>query len=83
MVSNIDHFEYILTNSELDAFSLESNLIKKHKPKYNIMLKDDKSFPYLKINYWGAVDGVTAIEGLINDLTGGENILDSAPKTSI
>lgn len=51
LVSNIDHFEYILTKSELDAFSLESNLIKKYKPKYNILLKDDKSFPYLKIDF--------------------------------
>ena len=51
LISNIDHFEYILTNSELDAFSLESNLIKKYKPKYNILLKDDKSFPYLKIDF--------------------------------
>ena len=51
LVSNIDSFEYILTNSELDAFSLESNLIKKYKPKYNILLKDDKSFPYLKIDF--------------------------------
>ena len=51
LVANIDHFDYILTNSELDAFSLENNLIKKYKPKYNILLKDDKSFPYLKIDY--------------------------------
>ena len=50
LVSNIDHFEYIITNSELDAFSLECNLIKKFKPKYNILLKDDKSFPYIKID---------------------------------
>lgn len=50
LLSNIDHFEYILTNSELDAFSLENNLIKKYKPKYNILLKDDKTFPYLKID---------------------------------
>lgn len=50
LVSNIDHFDYILTNSELDAFSLENNLIKKYKPKYNILLKDDKTFPYLKID---------------------------------
>lgn len=50
LVSNIDHFEYILTNSELDAFSLENNLIKKYKPKYNILLKDDKTFPYIKID---------------------------------
>ncbi len=50
LVSCIDHFEYIITNSELDAFSLECNLIKKYKPKYNILLKDDKSFPYIKID---------------------------------
>ena len=50
LVSNIADFEYILTNTELDAFSLESNLIKKYKPKYNILLKDDKSFPYIKID---------------------------------
>ena len=50
LLSNIYHFEYILTNSELDAFSLECNLIKKYKPKYNILLKDDKSFPYIKID---------------------------------
>ena len=50
LISNIDHFEYIITNSELDAFSLECNLIKKFMPKYNILLKDDKSFPYIKID---------------------------------
>ena len=50
LVSNICDFEYILTKNELDAFSLESNLIHKYKPKYNILLKDDKSFPYLAIN---------------------------------
>jgi len=51
LVSNIDTFDYIITNSELDAFSLECNLIKKHMPKYNILLKDDKSFPYIKIDF--------------------------------
>jgi excinuclease ABC subunit C len=50
LVSNVDHFDYILTNSELDAFSLECNLIKEYMPKYNILLKDDKSFPYLQID---------------------------------
>ena len=50
LVSNIVDFEYILTNTELDAFSLESNLIKKYMPRYNILLKDDKSFPYIKID---------------------------------
>ena len=50
MVNNIADFEYVITNSEIDAFSLENNLIKKYKPKYNILLKDDKTYPYLKIN---------------------------------
>jgi len=50
LVACIDHFDYILTNSEFDAFSLENNLIKKYKPKYNILLKDDKTFPYFKID---------------------------------
>ena len=49
LVSNIVDFDYILTPSEADAFSLEANLIKEHTPKYNILLKDDKSFPFLKI----------------------------------
>lgn len=49
MVSHIDHFEYIVTNSELEALILENNLIKKHTPKYNIRLKDDKTYPYIKV----------------------------------
>ena len=50
MVSNIEDFYYILTNTEEDALSLENNLIKKYKPKYNILLKDDKSYPYIRVN---------------------------------
>ena len=50
MVKNIVDFYYIITPSEIDALSLENNLIKKHKPKYNILLKDDKTYPYLKID---------------------------------
>ncbi len=50
MVSHIADFDYVIVNSEIDALSLENNLIKKHKPKYNILLKDDKTYPYLKIN---------------------------------
>ena len=50
MVQNIADFYYIITNSESDALSLENNLIKKHKPKYNILLKDDKTYPYVKID---------------------------------
>lgn len=51
MVSNIADFYYIIAPSEIDALSLENNLIKKHKPRYNILLKDDKTYPYLKIDY--------------------------------
>ena len=46
LVSQIDHMEYIITNTEVEALILESHLIKKHKPKYNILLKDDKKYPY-------------------------------------
>lgn len=49
MVSNIDHFEYIITDSEVEALVLENNLIKEHRPKYNTMLKDDKTYPYIKV----------------------------------
>jgi len=49
MVSKIDHFEYIITDNEVEALILECNLIKKHRPQYNVMLKDDKSYPYIKI----------------------------------
>lgn len=48
MISQIDHFEYIITDSEVEALVLESNLIKEHKPKYNTMLRDDKSYPFIK-----------------------------------
>lgn len=49
MVQNIAWFEYIITDSELEALVLESNLIKEHRPKYNTMLKDDKNYPYIKV----------------------------------
>ena len=48
MVENIADFNYIITASEIDALALENNLIKKYKPKYNILLKDDKTYPYIK-----------------------------------
>ena len=49
MVSNIAKFDYIMTDSEFEALVLECSLIKKHQPKYNILLKDDKGFRYIKI----------------------------------
>lgn len=49
MVAKIKEFEYIVTDSEVEALMLECNLIKKYKPKYNILLKDDKHYPYIKI----------------------------------
>ncbi len=49
MISLIDHFEYIVTDSELEALVLENNLIKEYSPKYNTLLKDDKTYPYIKV----------------------------------
>ena len=50
MVSLINRFEYIVTDSELEALVLENNLIKEHRPKYNTMLMDDKTYPYIKVH---------------------------------
>ena len=49
MVSNVETFEYIITDNELEALVLENNLIKENMPKYNILLKDDKTYPFLKV----------------------------------
>ncbi len=50
MVENIADFYYIITQTEIDALALENNFIKKYKPKYNILLKDDKTYPYIKVH---------------------------------
>lgn len=50
MVLNVDHFEYIVTDSEFEALVLENSLIKQHQPKYNILLKDDKGYSYIRIS---------------------------------
>ena len=58
MVSHIAEFEYILTDTEMEALILESQLVKKYMPKYNVLLRDDKSFPYIKVTvaeYWPRV----------------------------
>ena len=49
MVSHIHEFEYIIVDNEIEALILEANLIKKHRPKYNILLRDDKQYPYIKV----------------------------------
>ena len=49
MVSEVDHFTYIVTKTETESFILELNLIKKYDPKYNILLRDDKTYPYIEI----------------------------------
>ena len=51
MVSNIDDFDFVIVGNETEALNLESNLIKQNKPHYNILLKDDKHFPYIRIDY--------------------------------
>lgn len=51
LVSNIQEIEYILTKTEVEAFLLEASLIKKHRPKYNIRLRDDKTYPYIKLSW--------------------------------
>lgn len=50
MISLIDHFEYIVVDSDLEAFVLENNLIKEYNPKYNTLLKDSKTYPYIKVS---------------------------------
>ena len=50
MVSKVDHFDVIVAASEFEALVLECSLIKRHQPKYNILLKDDKGYPYLRLD---------------------------------
>lgn len=51
MVGHIDHFDFMITRSDAESFVLENNLIKEHSPKYNIRLRDDKSYPYVQVNW--------------------------------
>ena len=64
MVSNVDWFEYILCDSEFEALVLESSLIKQHKPKYNILLKDDKGYSYVRVSQgpWPRITQVKQVE---------------------
>lgn len=67
MVALIDHFEYIVVENEAEALILECNLIKKNMPKFNVLLKDDKTYPYIKINVKDDYPGVYITRRAIND----------------
>lgn len=67
MVSLIDHFEYIVTESEAEALILECNLIKKNMPKFNVLLKDDKTYPYIKVNLKAEYPDVYVTRRILND----------------
>ena len=67
MVSLIDHFEYIVTDNEAEALILECNLIKKNMPKFNVLLKDDKTYPYIKVNIKADYPDVYITRRKIND----------------
>ncbi len=67
MVSLIDHFEYIVVDNEAEALILECNLIKRNRPKFNVLLKDDKTYPYIKIDMKSDYPGIFITRRLIND----------------
>lgn len=67
MVSLIDHFEYIVTDNEAEALILECNLIKKNMPKFNVLLKDDKTYPYIKIDIKSDYPNVFITRRIQND----------------
>lgn len=67
MVALIDHFEYIVVDNETEALILECNLIKKNRPKFNVLLKDDKTYPYIKINVKDDFPNVYVTRRILND----------------
>ncbi|MEI7988117.1 MAG: excinuclease ABC subunit UvrC [Chloroflexota bacterium] len=67
LVSHIHHIEWIVVGSELEALILEMNLIKQHRPRYNVMLKDDKRYPYIKINWIDSFPKVTVTRNMEKD----------------
>lgn len=67
MVALIDHFEYIVTDNEAEALILECNLIKKNMPKFNVLLKDDKTYPYIKVNVKAEYPDVYMTRRKLND----------------
>ena len=67
MVALVDHFEYIVVDNEAEALILECNLIKKNSPKFNVLLKDDKTYPYIKVNIKDDFPNVYITRRLLND----------------
>lgn len=67
MVSHVEEFEYIVTDSEMEALILENNLIKEYKPPYNILLRDDKTYPYIKVTLAEDFPRVIKTRKVIND----------------
>ena len=67
MVSLIDHFEYIVVDNEAEALILECNLIKKNRPKFNVLLKDDKTYPYIKVDIKSDYPNVILTRKILND----------------
>ncbi|MFO7740852.1 MAG: excinuclease ABC subunit UvrC, partial [Anaerolineae bacterium] len=67
LVSEIDELEFIVTDSELEALILEANLIKKHRPRYNVRFKDDKRYPYIKVTVAAAYPKVTITRRIEQD----------------
>ncbi len=67
MVELIDHFEYIVTDNEAEALILECNLIKENMPKFNVLLKDDKTYPYIKIDVKKDFPGIYIVRSILND----------------
>ena len=67
MVSLIDHFEYIVVDNEAEALILECNLIKKNRPRFNVLLKDDKKYPYIKVDVKSDYPNVVITRRIVND----------------
>ncbi len=67
MVALIDHFEYIVTDNEAEALILECNLIKENRPKFNVLLKDDKTYPYIKVDVKSDFPNVYITRTILND----------------
>lgn len=67
MVALVDHFEYIVTDNEAEALILECNLIKENRPKFNVLLKDDKTYPYIKVDVKSDYPNVYITRTILND----------------